>query len=42
MTFRKLDFNSLTKELDRHNFKQLHIHHTWKPTHRLWSVFFLC
>lgn len=34
MTFRKLDFNSLTKELDRHNFKQLHIHHTWKPTHR--------
>lgn len=29
-----IDFESLIKELDKHKFKQLHIHHTWKPTHR--------
>lgn len=34
MTFKKLNFNELTKELDKHKFKQLHIHHTWKPTHK--------
>lgn len=28
-----IDFESLIKELDKHNFKQLHIHHTWKPDH---------
>lgn len=32
--FRFLTINELIKELDKHNFKQLHIHHTWKPTHR--------
>lgn len=29
-----IDFESLIKELGKHKFKQLHIHHTWKPTHR--------
>ena len=32
--FRKLPIETLKKELDRYKFKQLHIHHTWKPTHR--------
>lgn len=32
--FEILNFEELKKELDKHKFKQLHIHHTWKPTHR--------
>lgn len=32
--FRFLGFDELAKELDKFNFKQLHIHHTWKPTHK--------
>lgn len=31
--FKKLSFEQLTKELDKHKYKQLHIHHTWKPAH---------
>lgn len=34
MSFKKLNFDELTKELDKYKFKQLHIHHTWKPTHK--------
>lgn len=34
MNFKFLTFDELKKELDKHTFKQLHIHHTWKPTHR--------
>lgn len=34
MSFKKLDFDSLKKELDKYKFRQLHIHHTWKPTHK--------
>ncbi len=29
-----LTTEQLLKELDKYKFKQLHIHHTWKPTHR--------
>ncbi|MDR7870296.1 MAG: N-acetylmuramoyl-L-alanine amidase [Tissierellaceae bacterium] len=32
--FRMIKFEDLLKELDEHTFKQLHIHHTWKPTHK--------
>lgn len=32
--FKILSFENLVKELDKFTFKQLHIHHTWKPTHR--------
>lgn len=32
--FRILNFDQLKRELEKHSFKQLHIHHTWKPTHR--------
>ena len=32
--FRMIKFEDLLRELDKHSFKQLHIHHTWKPTHR--------
>lgn len=32
--FKIFDFNELIKELDKYKFKQLHIYHTWKPTHR--------
>lgn len=32
--FKILKSDELIKELGRHNFKQLHIHHTWKPAHR--------
>ena len=32
--FRFLNIDELTRELDKYKFKQLHIHHTWKPTHR--------
>ncbi|MDR7870249.1 MAG: N-acetylmuramoyl-L-alanine amidase [Tissierellaceae bacterium] len=32
--FRFLDIYELTTELDNYKFKQLHVHHTWKPTHR--------
>lgn len=31
MSFKKLNFDELKKELDKYKFKQLHIHHTWKP-----------
>lgn len=33
MIFNKLSYADLVKELDKHKFKQLHIHHTWKPDH---------
>ena len=29
-----LTTDQLLKELNKYKFKQLHIHHTWKPTHR--------
>ncbi|WP_159436154.1 N-acetylmuramoyl-L-alanine amidase [Anaerosalibacter sp. Marseille-P3206] len=32
--FRILTTEQLLKELDRYKFKQLHIHHTWKPEHK--------
>ena len=32
--FEFLTTDQLLKILDKHVFKQLHIHHTWKPTHR--------
>lgn len=32
--FRILNTEQLLKELDRYKFKQLHIHHTWKPEHK--------
>lgn len=31
--FRFLTIEELIKELDKFKFKQLHIHHTWKPDH---------
>lgn len=31
--FRFLTIEELIKELDKYTFKQLHIHHTWKPAH---------
>lgn len=31
--FRFLTIEELIKELDKFKFKQLHIHHTWKPAH---------
>lgn len=33
-SFKMLNFEALIKELDKYEFKQLHIHHTWKPTHK--------
>lgn len=32
--FRILNTEQLLKELDKYKFKQLHIHHTWKPEHK--------
>lgn len=32
--FRFLSVEELIKELDKYTFKQLHIHHTWKPEHK--------
>lgn len=32
--FRILTTEELIKELEKHKFKQLHAHHTWKPTHK--------
>lgn len=32
--FRILTTEELLKELDKYTFKQLHTHHTWKPTHK--------
>ncbi|MDD4727090.1 MAG: N-acetylmuramoyl-L-alanine amidase [Tissierellia bacterium] len=32
--FRFLKIENLIIELEDYTFKQLHIHHTWKPTHR--------
>lgn len=29
-----LTTDQLLKELDKYKFKQLHLHHTWKPTHK--------
>ena len=34
MADRILTTDQLIKELSKFSFKQLHIHHTWKPTHR--------
>lgn len=31
---KKINIDELLKELDKYNFKQLHIHHTWKPEHK--------
>lgn len=31
--FRFLTIEELIRELDKYKFKQLHIHHTWKPAH---------
>lgn len=31
--FKKLTVSELIKLLDKYTFKQLHIHHTWKPNH---------
>lgn len=33
MSFKRLNFDALARELDKHKFRQLHIHHTWKPAH---------
>ena len=32
--FKFLTFEQLKTELDKFTFKQLHVHHTWKPAHR--------
>ena len=32
--FRFLEFDDLIAELDEYIFNQIHVHHTWKPTHR--------
>lgn len=32
--FRILNTEQLLKELEKYKFKQLHIHHTWKPEHK--------
>lgn len=32
--FNKIDTAELLKTLDGYKFSQLHLHHTWKPTHR--------
>lgn len=32
--FRILTTEELLKELEKYKFKQLHTHHTWKPTHK--------
>lgn len=34
MADRILKTEELLKEFDKYTFKQLHIHHTWKPTHK--------
>jgi hypothetical protein len=34
MADRILTFDELVRELEKHKFRQLHVHHTWKPTHR--------
>ena len=34
MDFRFLNIEELIDELNQYTFKQVHIHHTWKPTHR--------
>lgn len=31
---KKITIDELLRELDKYSFKQLHIHHTWKPTHK--------
>lgn len=31
---RILNIDELIKELEKYSFKQLHLHHTWKPTHK--------
>lgn len=32
--FQMLNFDDLVRLLEKYKFKQLHIHHTWKPTHK--------
>ena len=34
MSDRILNTNEVIREIERYKFAQLHIHHTWKPTHR--------
>jgi len=31
---KKITIQELLKELDKYKFKQFHIHHTWKPSHK--------
>ena len=31
---RIISIDELLKELDRHKYKEFHIHHTWKPSHK--------
>lgn len=31
---RKISFDELTKELDKVSYRECHVHHTWKPTHK--------
>lgn len=31
--FEMMNFEKLVRELEKYDFKQLHIHHTWKPAH---------
>lgn len=33
MIFKRYTVDALIKELEKYKYKQLHIHHTWKPTH---------
>lgn len=37
MADRILTFEELIKELDKYTFKELHVHHTWKPDHSDWN-----
>ena len=32
--FKFMEIDQLLKELDKYSFKQLHLHHTWKPSHK--------
>lgn len=32
--FKLISIDKLIKQLDKYTFKQLHIHHTWKPSHK--------
>lgn len=34
MELKKIGIDELIKELDRYKYKEFHIHHTWKPSHK--------